>query len=393
MTKGADFSAPFFFARIGIPNSQMFRAAFPAVCVAVAFAQTPESPQQVLKQAIEDQQAGQLDQAIQGYELLLKAYPQIAMIHSNLGTALAAEGRYTDAIAQYEKALKLEPNPQVRLNLALSYYKLEKLDQAIATLQKVHKELPDNSQAVLLLGDCYLQLGRHKDVIALLSPTESQHENDLPFTYLLGTALVRDGQTDRGQIVIDRILRNGNSAEANFLIGTAKFMVSDFSGARDDFKKAIDLNPNLPDAYAYYGMALLSTGDQASARQAFEHEIGSNPNNFEANLHLGVLYRHDEDYEKALKYLDHALLVRPGDPGVRYQIACIKLSRNQLEQAQTDLEALVKEAPNFVEAHVTLATVYFREKRKEDGDRERAIYAKLNAARQEKVEIAAKPAQ
>jgi hypothetical protein len=45
---------------------------------------------------------------------------------------------------------------------------------------------------------------------------------------------------------------------------------------------------------------------------------------------------------------------------------------------------MVKEAPNFTEAHVTLATVYYRLRRKEDGDRERAIIAKLNAEAQEK---------
>lgn len=32
-----------------------------------------------------------------------------------------------------------------------------------------------------------------------------------------------------------------------------------------------------------------------------------------------------------------------------------------------------------MEAHVSLATVYYREKRKQDGDRERAIIDKLNA--------------
>lgn len=371
----------------------MYRAFCLAFCAGLAFAQAPESPQEILKNAVDAQQAGRLDDAIKGYNTLIEKYPKIGLIRSNLGAALAAEGRYTEAIAQYQEALKLQPNPQVRLNLALAYYKLGNTDSAITTLQKVHKELPDNTQAILLLGDCYLKLGRNKDVISLLSPIENLHENDLPFTYLFGTALIRDGQTDRGQVVIDRILRNGNTAESNFLIGTAKYMVSDFSGARDDFKKALDLNPNLPDAYAYYGMALLSTGDQASARDAFQRELASNPNNFEANLHLGVLYRHDEDYENALKYLNRALLVRPGDPGARYQIASIELSQDKLPQAERDLESLVKESPNFLEAHVTLATVYFREKRKEDGDRERAIFAKLNAARQAKVEIAAKPAQ
>jgi hypothetical protein len=44
----------------------------------------------------------------------------------------------------------------------------------------------------------------------------------------------------------------------------------------------------------------------------------------------------------------------------------------------------VKEAPAYTEAHVALATVYYRLKRKEEGDRERAIVQKLNAETQAK---------
>jgi len=42
----------------------------------------------------------------------------------------------------------------------------------------------------------------------------------------------------------------------------------------------------------------------------------------------------------------------------------------------------VKDFPNFTEAHVSLATVYYREKRKEDGDRERAIVDRLTTEKQ-----------
>jgi tetratricopeptide (TPR) repeat protein len=173
-------------------------------------------------------------------------------------------------------------------------------------------------------------------------------------------------------------------------MGTTKYMAGDFAGARTDMEKAIELNPNLPDAYAYYGLALLSTGDQAGARKAFERELATDPNNFDANLRTGVLLRQDEDNDAALKYLQHALQIRPGDPGVRYQIASIEVAQGQLEKARTDLESLVSSSPDFIEAHVSLATVYFREKKKAEGERERQIVAKLNAKRQQVNEIAAK---
>ncbi len=44
----------------------------------------------------------------------------------------------------------------------------------------------------------------------------------------------------------------------------------------------------------------------------------------------------------------------------------------------------MKEVPAYIEAHVTLATVYYRLKLKDEGDRERATVQKLNRAVQEK---------
>ena len=64
--------------------------------------------------------------------------------------------------------------------------------------------------------------------------------------------------------------------------------------------------------------------------------------------------------------------------------AAIYLAQGKQEEARKMFEAIVKESPQFKEAHVTLATIYYRLKRKEDGDRERAIVAKLNADEQAK---------
>ena len=80
--------------------------------------------------------------------------------------------------------------------------------------------------------------------------------------------------------------------------------------------------------------------------------------------------------------MERALRVRPGDPGVRYQMATLDLVNGNVEQACSQLEQLIKESPQFVEAHVSLATVYYRLKRKADGDRERATVLKLNAETQ-----------
>jgi tetratricopeptide (TPR) repeat protein len=360
----------------------MYRVFAIVFCAARLFAQPSQSPQDVLKEAVMFQQSGNLDGAIRDYRQLLETYPNIAEIRSNLGAALVGEGRYTEAVAEYKHALRLHPDPQVQLNLALAYYKLGDLTLAADTLKRVRLKDPGNQQVLTVLADCYLRLGKNKEVISLLTPAQASSPDNPAFDYLLGTALVRDGQAGKGQLVIDKILRRNDSAEARMLMGTTKYVANDFAGALVDLQKAVELNPNLPEVYSYYGMALLSTGDQPGAKKAFERELQSDPNNFEANLRMGVLLRRDNDNDGALRYFQHALQIRPGDFGARYQIASVQLAKGQLAAACLGLESLVKEAPQFSEAHVTLATVYFREKRKAEGERERAIVAKLNAARQ-----------
>jgi tetratricopeptide (TPR) repeat protein len=156
----------------------------------------------------------------------------------------------------------------------------------------------------------------------------------------------------------------------------------DFAEALVDLKKAADLNPQLPDVYSYYGMALLSTGDTAAAGDAFRKELESNPNDFVANLQLGAVLKQDQRYDEARKSFERALKVRPGDPAVRYQLATLHLMTGNVDQACSELEQLTAETPQFVEAHVSLATVYYRLKRKAEGDRERATVLKLNAEKQ-----------
>ena len=50
---------------------------------------------------------------------------------------------------------------------------------------------------------------------------------------------------------------------------------------------------------------------------------------------------------------------------------------HRLPEVRADLESIIKDHPNFSEAHVALAGIYYRLKQKAEGDRERAIVKRL----------------
>jgi len=341
--------------------------------------QTKQAPEALLKEAESLHQAGKLDQAIKDYRLFLAQYPDVAPVRSNLGAALAAAGRYEEAIVEYRRALQLQPLPQIRLNLALAHYKAVQLNEAAGELLPLHAADPGNLQIALLLGDCYFRLGEYKKVVQVLQPLEDAHSDEQALDYLLGMALIRDGQLDKGGVLVNKILRDGNSAEAHLMLGAARSEVFDASGAVDELSVAVKLDPKLPLAHYLYGDALLTLGHREDAMKSFREELAIDPNEFGSNLYLGVLLNQGEQYKEAIPYLNRALQVRPGDPAVRYQITISQIGMGELEPARGALEALLKESPDFLDAHVSLARLYYRLKRKSDGDRERAIVTKLTA--------------
>ena len=357
---------------------------FLLVFVASVAAQTA-NPQALIDDAIAKQRAGDLEGAVKGYREFLKLHPEVTQIRSNLGASLAGLGQFEEAIHEYKIALKQAPTlPGLRLNLALAFYKTGRIGDAADELVRVHKEAPNNGQATLLLADCYFRMGQNKDVIRVLQPEEKRHPEDLAIAYLLGTALIRDGKAAEGQVLVDRILRNGDSAEAHLMLGTARIQAADFTGAREELAKALALNANLPGAHVLYAHTLQVTGGPEEALREFKAELAIDPYNFESNLQIGAMLREEQKYDEAKPYLERALATRPGDLAVRYQLAAIALSEGKADEARHDLESIVKESPTFTEAHVSLSIAYFRLKRTEDGNREKNIVEKLTAEAQAK---------
>jgi tetratricopeptide (TPR) repeat protein len=339
----------------------------------------------VFLRALEMQKAGDLIGAIDAYKTALSIDATRVDALSNLGAAYVQLGQFDDATAQYDAALTIDPsNATVRLNLALAYYKSGRPNEAIRPLKIVVATNPDAKNAYLILADCYLQTGQYPEAVTLLQPREAMFQDDLAFAYVLGTALVRTGDERQGQLYIDRIFKNGDSAEGHLLLGIAHLNQFDYPSAKTELEHALRLNPSLPTANSAYGRALLGLGDQAEAERAFRKELSVNINDFESNLMLGSMRKNARDFDAALTYLNRAVAIHPGDLTARKLVASLKLQTGAVAEAATMLEQIVAESPDAVDAHVQLATAYNRLKRKDDADRERAIVDRLNREIQEK---------
>src|SRR6266567_2783756 len=255
--------------------------------------------------ATELHESGNIEGAIRGYQAILNSHPERADVRSNLGAAYSRLGRYEDAIEQYQKALTLDGrNQTIRFNLALAYYKAALFAEAAGELARflgaTSQNLPERTNAVLLLADCQVRLGEYIKAIDLLSPLADADPANRTVAFLLGSALISAGQLDKGQLLIDRVFRDEDSAEARLLMGTILLVADDGQGAIREFERGIKLDPKLPSLRAWYGRALMRMGDSEKAKVAFKSELADNPNDFDANLYLGVLLRQDKLFDESL---------------------------------------------------------------------------------------------
>lgn len=346
---------------------------------------------QMLRQAVELQKAGHYAEAIVDYRAFLKARPEAAAVRSNLGAALADEGHYAEAVQEYTLALNADPsNYGIRLNLGLAWYKMGDIGKAVGEFETVYAaqsvDDPNHQRLTLLLAECYLRQGKNERVVSLLGPIEASEPNNHAMDYLLGMALLHEGETARGALLIQRLLKNGDTAEAHMLMAYTQYQAHDKGKALAEVNQAIALNPNLPGAYSLRGRLEFLEANPKASEASFHKALALDPNNFDALLWLGTLLRQQGRLQESEKYLAHALQLQPGEIRARYQFARLCSDEGDNKRAATLLEALIKDHPEYTEAHRTLASIYFRLGDPAGGRREKQIADEMDSAIQQRNE-------
>jgi tetratricopeptide (TPR) repeat protein len=116
---------------------------------------------ELIKEAMDHQMAGKLDDAIRLYKESIVLYPT-ADAHTYLGWTYSFQGRIDDAIAQCEIAIQLDPefgNPYNDIGVYLMQQ--QKLDEAIPWLEKAKqaKRYEPRHFPYLNLGRVYVAKG------------------------------------------------------------------------------------------------------------------------------------------------------------------------------------------------------------------------------------------
>ncbi len=129
-----------------------------------------------------------VEQTLQWVE---QTQPNSALSHVFRGDVLAARNLPTEALAEYQKALKIDPNwPDIHLLIG-SLLGLEgRWDEAVAELEKELEDFPQDPRALLEIGTVYCHAGNYGAALPYLQQAVARDAENYETHYRLGEAYV-----------------------------------------------------------------------------------------------------------------------------------------------------------------------------------------------------------
>jgi serine/threonine-protein kinase len=222
---------------------------------------------------------GRLDLAVAEYRKAIDLQPDYAAAHNNLGTALATKGSMDEAAFEFGQALALQPDgAEAHNNLGALLKAHGKAAEAEAEYRAALRLQPDLPDAHTGLGVVLAEQGQAAEAEKEFREALRLKPDNPAAHYNLGALLAAQGKAAEAEAEYREALRlQPDDAKAHYNLGVALFAKGRTDEAVAEFRRALELRPDNAEARCNLGFALQAQGRFAEALAAFRrgHELGS----------------------------------------------------------------------------------------------------------------------
>lgn len=270
---------------------------------------------QVLQQAAQQYQTGELFGAIALWGEAIALTPHCPKAYNNRGSALYYLGRYEDAIADFDIAIQQQPDFHLAYNNRGNVY---------ADLGQLQAALADYTQAINLRADFYFAYNGRAGVLARL-----------------GHSLWAIADYNQALALNQQFYFAYNNR------GKLRAELGQYSEAIADFTQALYCHGDNPDAYHNRGNIYAELAQNQNAIADYSQALALNPNLYQTYHCRGRIYARQQQYQDAIADYDEALNLHP-----RYTLAynsrgIAYFAIDQHQDAIADFQQTLAIQPNF----------------------------------------------
>jgi len=219
-------------------------------------------------------------------------------------------------------------------NLAVTLMHLQQENQAIALLQRLYNEKPENSRYLSCLVNCQIETGDLEEAIRVTEDHLVKHPEATELEWLLCNCYLKNSQTGEAKKLLLKLLKESAENHENlaaltqllydageyktaaltaerikkshkndpvFLIQFAKtsLALGQFEQAAELSLDALDVTQAMPEAHYILGLSLAWLRDIGNAEMSLKNTIQLHPKHKSAHQLLSIIYQKNNLYEKA----------------------------------------------------------------------------------------------
>jgi putative PEP-CTERM system TPR-repeat lipoprotein len=338
----------------------------------------------------------QYDDALKKADELLKINPT-ADTHLLKGEILSRKGDRDGAIAEFNEAIKTDPNnlggfiERAQLYIAAGDDAKAQADVKSA-LALANRSVPAQYLQALLLARAndyagadtiltkfaaaYPNFPRGFYLQAVVKASLKQYEqaesaitsylgaipNDIGGEKVLADIQLKKGNAAGAADTLEKITADApDDAQSLAMLGQAYMQLGRSQQAVDAFDRASKLAPD--NASVLRGLALnhLSEGQNSQGTTELEKALSMAPDDEASAQALVIVYVRQKEFDKAKKLIDDMRKRNPNDPVSANMTGMIELAQQHLPEADAAYTAVAKQFPDFVPTKLQLAYIYAAE--------------------------------
>jgi len=341
--------------------------AFLSILLASQAASSPAL--QHLRAGVEADKGGQLDSAIVEFQKAIDLDPKLAAAFLDLGEVFIEKHDYAAAVPPLERALELSPNIDGG-NQLLGYALLAQgyASEAIPHLEKAHD--------ADVLGIALLEAGRLQEAVTVLQKAVAKNPDDPDLLYYYGRA---SGLLSKE--VFDALeARFPDSARAHQMMAQDYAALREVPSAEREFSEALRLRPQTSGLHLEFGELYARAQQWDKAEEQFQLETELQPGSAEAMYRLGESQVQLGKFHEARVSLVRSDQLKHDMPETLYMLgkaASLEGDDALAQQSWTHLLKLENNTSLAAQAHFGLASIYRKQGKTADADREIDLFRKL----------------
>lgn len=254
------------------------------------------------------------DAAVDAFERAIAVNPGFEPAYIALASVHEARQDGQRAAAVYRRYLQaVNPNSkEVRQHLVRLFLHDKRYKEALAELEQILTQDPDDLDAQLRVGLVYGETKEYAKAIAQLNRVLTARPGELRVRDYLGMIYEEQKEYEKAIQAYQENLRiQPTYADGHMHMGFLLYKLKRYPEAIGHLTQVLKLEGRHADAYLLLGLTYLQTEDYTKATETFEAGVRENPDNPDLHFNLGTAYDKQNRFDDLVRAMEAALRIDP----------------------------------------------------------------------------------